>query len=266
MKKSMLTLFVITFLLTACGPSDADIAAAIAEIEAAKPTKTLVPEPTSTETMVPEPMATETMVPTATTVPPTSTPTPGSGDIIYSTDFSDLNEKWDRYSQNEVTTYEINLISNGLNLIVPEDNDFISFYQKIKYGETDVRIKAEVELIDGTNYTVFTIYCRSGNANEGEYSFSLDTGGYWDISKYDFSDDNYTLLASGGSMSINIAKSQNTMEAVCFGDELSLIINGDLVGAVTDTQFTSGEIGIGVDTWDIPYSKVIIHSLEVSIP
>lgn len=71
--KKLFPLLLALVLLTACGPSDADIAAAIAEMEAAKPTETLVPP---TETLVPAatftPEPTETpirMLPTATSTP-----------------------------------------------------------------------------------------------------------------------------------------------------------------------------------------------------
>lgn len=66
--KKLFPLLLALALLTACGPSEADIAAAIAETEAAKPTETLVPTetPLPTMTFTPEPTATPTLEPTAT--------------------------------------------------------------------------------------------------------------------------------------------------------------------------------------------------------
>ncbi len=64
MKRIIFGILIITT-LSACGPSDADIAAAIAETEAAKPTSTPIPTDT------PMPTNTPTQIP-----PPTNTPTP----------------------------------------------------------------------------------------------------------------------------------------------------------------------------------------------
>lgn len=64
--KKLLPLLFILILLSACGPSEADIAEAIAETEAAKPTETFAPEPTATATFTPEPTATNTPEPSPT--------------------------------------------------------------------------------------------------------------------------------------------------------------------------------------------------------
>jgi hypothetical protein len=76
MNKNILNVAVLfVILLSGCGPSEADIQAAIAQTEAARPTNTATPEPTNTPTHTPQPTA--TLTPTATKTPrPTLTPTP----------------------------------------------------------------------------------------------------------------------------------------------------------------------------------------------
>ena len=66
----------VVILIAGCDPSEADIQAAIAQTDAARPTKTFTPEPTNTlEPATPEPTATWTQRPTVTTRP-SKTPTP----------------------------------------------------------------------------------------------------------------------------------------------------------------------------------------------
>jgi hypothetical protein len=72
-------LFILTCLLATllagCGPSEADIQAAIAQTEAAKPTNTLTPEPTNTPEPSPTPEPTHTNTPEPSPTPePTPTP------------------------------------------------------------------------------------------------------------------------------------------------------------------------------------------------
>ena len=76
MNKNILIVAVMfVILICGCGPSEADIQAAIAQTEAARPTNTATPEPTHTPTHTPQPTA--TLTPTATKTPrPTLTPTP----------------------------------------------------------------------------------------------------------------------------------------------------------------------------------------------
>ncbi len=73
--RKLVSLLVAAILLSACGPSPAQIEAAIAQTQTAAPTLTytFIPSPTKTETPTPSPTSTLTLTPTATS---TNTPTP----------------------------------------------------------------------------------------------------------------------------------------------------------------------------------------------
>ena len=73
---------VLLLLLSACSPSDAQIATAIAQTEMARPTSTFTPEPTATLTQTPTPTQTST---------PTLEPTPtlALSDVVKET-YSDI--------------------------------------------------------------------------------------------------------------------------------------------------------------------------------
>jgi len=63
---SFVSIITFSWLLAACGPSDAQIATAIAQTESAKPTSTSTPEPTATQTPKPTQRLTPTIEPTPT--------------------------------------------------------------------------------------------------------------------------------------------------------------------------------------------------------
>jgi hypothetical protein len=211
--------------------------------------------------------ASQTAAPTPTPIPPTATntpvPKPSSGEVIYQTDFSDFSD-WDVYTQNDENDYEFEYREDGLFVRVPLEEDYLYAYYDLENGNSDVRIEADIELVGGSDYTYISLVCRS--SNEGEYNFFIDAGGYWGIDKYDFDKDEYEELAYALSKSIKVDKAKNNIIAICDGDTLSMIINGTKVGEVQDSQYTSGQIGIGIDTFDNPLAEVMFYNLEVSIP
>lgn len=215
-------------------------------------------------------LPTETMVPSST---PTNIPTatftrtvyvPVSGDIIFSMDFSDI-DKWTTLRYNEGQAgYIAESKPEGLYIVLPKANDYIYFYYDLLPDLSNVRIEADVELVGGTNYTYISFVCRS--SNKGEYSFSLDTGGYWAIDKWREPDAEWVELAYGGSIAINVAKAKNHVVIECNDNHLKFSINGEEVGSVTDDEFSKGSVGVGVDTFDYPYAEVMIYGLDVFVP
>ena len=215
--------------------------------------------------------ASQTAAPSDTPLPPTATYTPTpeptpklpSGEVIYQTDFRDFSN-WVLYTKNDETDYEFEYREGGLFVQVPLEDDYLYAYYDIGKDSSDVRIEAEVELVGGSDYTMISLACRS--SNDGEYDFYIDTEGYWGIGKYDFVEDDYEEFIYSGSKTINVSKAKNNITVICEGDTLSMIINGTKVGEVQDKQFDSGEIGIGVETFDEPLAEVMFYLLKVSVP
>lgn len=219
--------------------------------QAAEPSLTATDKPTEippTETVTPE---------------PTATPVPQSGDLLYETTFDDL-DNWEMVARDTSASYEYEARSDGLYVKVPDRNDYLYAYYDLGFEIDDVRLEANVELVGGNNYTYITLICRS--SDKGEYVFFLDTGGYWQIGKYDFETEKYEQLEYGGSNRIQVAKHPNHMSVICEGNELTFLINGYKVGSATDNQFSEGEVGIGVETFDYPLTEVVFHNLEVYVP
>ena len=116
---------ILLFLLPACGASEADIATAIAQTEAAKPTNTFTPEPTSTQTPTPTQTLTPTLEPTPTlALPDVVQQTYADIKIILRQDFGDnLNlaafspAGWNADGEKLYTTSDAALEINGRNSV-----------------------------------------------------------------------------------------------------------------------------------------------------
>jgi len=206
----------------------------------------------------------DTQTPTEPSTPePTAMSVPQPGGLIYETTFNDFN-KWEIVTFGNMAEYIYEVRSNGLYVKVPDKNDYWFAYYDVGKSNSDVRIEMDAELVGDNNYTYISIICRS--SEKGEYIFTLDTGGYWQIGIYNYKKDDYEQLDYGESTRIKVAKHPNHITAICEGDELTLKINDYDISSVRDAEFTDGEIGIAVETFDYPLTEVIFHKLEVYVP
>jgi len=140
MKYTLLTtvrLVVLFLLLSACSPSESQIATVIAQTEAARPTGTFTPEPTATQT--PEPTLTPTVEPT---------PTLALSDVVNQTytnieliDYQDFGDNanlssfspagWSADGEKLYTTSDSSLEINGRNSVAFYENETISVNEAV---------------------------------------------------------------------------------------------------------------------------------------
>ena len=114
----------------------------------------------------------------------------------------------------------------------------------------------------GPNRNNISLVCRA--TGDGWYEFSMNSGGFWFIWRYD--DDGFASLEEGGSTAINLQKSKNHLTAVCQGDTLTLYVNDEEVGSTSDGKFTEGQVGVSVTTFNIQGAGVEFDNVIVSIP
>jgi hypothetical protein len=127
----------------------------------------------------------------------------------------------------------------------------------------DVQIDAAVETVAGPNRNNISLVCRA--TADGWYEFSMNSGGYWYIWKYD--DGEYTELTRGASNAINLQKNNNELTATCIGKELTFYVNSTEMGSVFDNRFKGGgQVGVSVSTFDIPGAGVEFDWLVASVP
>lgn len=225
------------------------------------PTATVIP-PTATPTEVP-PTATA-LPPTATptTLPPTATPTPGPGSVIYAASFEQL-AGWSEFSIPESSRFTFEAQNDRLHAEVDAVGLTAYLVYDTDLGQANVRIDAEVETIAGPNRNNISLVCRYTEA--GWYEFSMYSGGLWEIWKY-ADNGGYISIASGGSTAINMQKATNHLTAVCEETKLTFYINDVEVGTAVDRQFTEGQVGVSVSTFDISGVVVEFDDFTVTLP
>jgi hypothetical protein len=133
----------------------------------------------------------------------------------------------------------------------------------------DVIISAEVEHVSGPLDNAFGLICRY-QSSENFYIFLISSDGYYAIGKYQSGRDQIEYLTGGGeyvaSEAINQGQSQNSMRVSCVGNELSLMVNGELLASVNDSTFVNGDIGLGASTFESGSLTVSYDNVRVLAP
>jgi hypothetical protein len=264
-KRSAFPLLVIAaLLLAALGCNSGAGAPTAVPSDTAIPTDTPLPAPTDTPAPT-EPPTSTPVPPTATPLPtPTSTPTPGPGDVIYRADFDSSEDftKWMWFSFSEKDKFSSEIRAGKLYVQVDSKDTYAYFVYDVDLGYPDVRIEANVETVAGPNRNNISLVCRANDV--GWYEFNMFSGGLYNILRFD--EKGYADLASGGSTAINLQKAANNLVAICQGDQLTFIINGEEVASVRDSRFTEGQVGFSVSSFDIAGVGVEFEDYEVSLP
>jgi len=185
-----------------------------------------------------------------------------TGDYYIATEFDDI-ENWYSFAVPETENYEVSYYDSVLYIGVPEKDSNIYAFYDYDIPSPDVRLDAKVETIGGPNRNNISLICRATDA--GWYEFSMNSGGYWFIWKYE--NEEYSLLTKGASYDINLKKASNELTAGCIGNELIFLVNGEEMGSITDRTFRSGgQVGVSVSTFDIPGAEVEFDWFAASVP
>lgn len=183
------------------------------------------------------------------------------GDPYLVTDFDDT-EDWYTFTVPEDISY---IAEEDTSLVYVQVDDTHSTVYMVYDLDlpTDVQIDTAVETVAGPNRNNISLVCRA--TADGWYEFSMNSGGYWYIWKYD--DGQYTELTRGASNAINLQKNSNELTATCIGKELTFYVNSTEMGQVFDNRFKGGgQVGVSVSTFDIPGAGVEFDWFVASVP
>ena len=111
----------------------------------------------------------------------------------------------------------------------------------------DVRVEVDAHLASGSPDNHFGLLCRHVDA-DNYYYFAISSDGYYAIYRR-VDGGKLEVLTAGGGMVLSRAIEQgepvNHLEAVCHGDKLSLVVNGEVLETVTDNALGRGDVGVG---------------------
>lgn len=188
--------------------------------------------------------------------------------ILFQDDFSSSSSGWDTIRDTEgITDYE-----NGSYRIMVNKPSF-SFWSNPGLGDKlpgDVRVEVEVTKTAGPDVNDFGVICRYKTENDlaNFYQFVVTSDGYVGIVKVSASDQ--TVLTSGGklieSTAVNKSAAMNRIRAECVGSALTLYVNGQQVDSVTDTSFTTGDVGLIAGTYEESGTDMLFDNFIVTKP
>ncbi len=250
-KNSIIPSIVLVFYLSACGTAATQLPAS---------TNTLALPPTST------------LPPTETPIPPTPTP-----EFLryYTESFENDLKYWPSFivdGNNSVIAKE----GIASAVLKAEDGWFkfdlqrswlwaYSMYDPFEYK--DVRLDASVDNL-GNNNNNISLICRY-SAEDGWYEFNVANSGLWWIYHALPRPDGYVgykELGTGGSNSIVQGHGTNEYGALCKGDTLTLLINGDAMKEVKGDGLTSGKVGVSVSSFGALPVEVNYDWVKISEP
>jgi hypothetical protein len=186
----------------------------------------------------------------------------GSGSYFFSTEFDNA-DNWYTFAVPDTNNYQASINNSTLYLEVDDKISTVYALYDLDLQPSDVRLDAAVETVAGPNRNNISLVCRA--TTDGWYEFSMNSGGYWYIYKYENGD--YAVLNSGGSTAINLQKAKNELIATCIGTKLTFYVNGVEMGSATDNRFQGGgQVGVSVSTFDIPGAGVEFNWFDATVP
>jgi formylglycine-generating enzyme required for sulfatase activity len=145
----------------------------------------------------------------------------------------------------------------GFNL---DDKDLHAYYmyKPVTYKDAIIRIKVENL---GQNSNIVGMVCR--RTGDTWYELSIIGGGEWKLYKYE---GEYLPLTNGGTNLIKLGKNINEYEMHCTNNDISLLINGQLVTTynIKKNPYTEGQVGFSVSTGTVFPIDIRLLEFEVS--
>lgn len=142
-------------------------------------------------------------------------------------------------------------------------------WTNVRRSFDDVVITVQARQTAGPNNNAYGVVCRYQNA-ANFYLFLVSGDGYYAIGKYQSGSDQIAYLTPDGKYQfsdvINQGIATNQLRVSCVGNELSLAVNGLPLLTVSDPTFVTGDIGLGVSTFEPGTAVVAFDNVRVTAP
>jgi hypothetical protein len=191
----------------------------------------------------------------------------GPGDVIFNADLG-IEDYWNRFGLELETgklTEEFTFETHPTYLYIEVPSRDTSIYGMYALGgrHTNVQIDVDVETVAGPNRNNISVVCRADA--QGWHEFSINSGGYWFIYRFEY-ESGFKLLNSGASSAIHLQKAKNHITAICQEETLTLSVNDVELGSAEADSTASGLVGVSVTTFNIPGAGVEFESFTVTVP
>jgi len=182
-------------------------------------------------------------------------------DVLFQDDFADSSSGWDSYSDSDGATDYV----NGVYRIYINDTS-TDYWANPGLDFTDTVIEVDATKVGGPDDNDLGLICRYQDVGNF-YFFIISSDGYYAIGKV--VDGSQELLGVDNmeySDTIKQGNTTNHISADCVGSHLVLHVNGQKLGDVTDTAYTSGDVGLMAGTFDEPGTDIHFDNFVVKKP
>ena len=184
-----------------------------------------------------------------------------AADVLFQDDFSDSSSGWDSYSDSDgVTDYA----DDVYRILVNETST--DYWANPGLDFTDTVIEVDATKVGGPDDNDLGLICRYQDV-DNFYFFIISSDGYYTIGKVV---DGTQELIGGDNMeysdTIKQGNATNHIQADCVGTHLVLHVNGEKLSDVTDSTYTSGDVGLMAGTFDAPGTDIHFDDFVVKKP
>ena len=192
---------------------------------------------------------------------PTLVPSP-TPSLQYFDDFSDPNSGWPVSNE---TDYVNDYYQGGYRMLDNEINTTSWAYPEMDTF-SDAIVEVDATKIGGPDQNNMGVICRFQNNDEFYYGL-VSSDGYYGIVKS--TSDAFTVLGREYieySDLINQGDATNHIRLDCIGDVLTLYVNGQMIDRQTDSDYTSGQAGLIIATYDTAGTDILFDDFYVYEP
>lgn len=182
-------------------------------------------------------------------------PTLASDAVLFQDDFSNPKSGWDRASQGGNSTD----YADGkyrITLSTPQQDIWANPYQ---YFDQDIIVAVDAWQNTSTVQVAYGIICGYSDVNNF-YALTIGGGGYVEIFRYQ-QGKRLTLYSAENQPGIDLE--HNHLEVMCAANQLSLWVNGNIVAEVEVTEFTYGDVGLIVSSFDEAGVEILFDNFIV---
>ncbi|OGO63335.1 MAG: hypothetical protein A2029_06960 [Chloroflexi bacterium RBG_19FT_COMBO_47_9] len=185
-----------------------------------------------------------------------ATPTPS---LLLSDDFSDPNSGWPSTNEPDY----LDDYYNGAYRMVENLVNTTSWAYPDSYSFTDVSINVDATKNGGPDENDMGVICRF--QDDDHFYFGLITSdGYYGIIKMNLGE--FSVLGAeylAYSDLINQGSASNHIRLDCIGDVLTLYANGHQLDLQTDAEYTHGNVGLIIGTYETPGTDILYDNFTV---
>ncbi|MGH2581497.1 MAG: hypothetical protein ACRDFQ_01205 [Anaerolineales bacterium] len=187
----------------------------------------------------------------------------GDTNVLYQDDFSNTGSGWDRSTFDEGSSD----YANGGYRIVVNATDYSVWANPNQTTYTDTRVEVDATKTGGPDDNEFGIICRHADPSN-YYAAVISSDGFFGFWKRVAGADLELvgMTEFGQSAAINQGSASNHIRLDCVGSTLTLYANGTLLGSVTDTTHTSGDVGLYAGTFDQSGTDILFDNFVVYQP